>query len=345
MKEKSKILLPGGFVKPGFEEVKEIFRENLATGLEKGGSFAAYYQGELVVNIWGGEADPLCKRQWKKDTVSCFYSTTKSLSSVVIAHLVDKGCLNYEDVICKHWPEFAQNGKENITLEQFVSNKAGLPGCETPFDLAWLKDNPRKLGHILAEQKPLWLPGKYHGYHPYTFALYLDQIVRRVDPKFRSLSKYFEEEIAQPFGLDLYIGLPKPLQYRCARIAAVNSYVQYKESMLDTFKGDIRVSEITQKNPRDWKHINTMNDTDFMDIPCGSTHGFGTAVAMAKFHSILADGGSLNGKRLLSESLIQRFQKPLSWGIDLTYGMEDIYSLGATVIPALEANKVTYQHL
>ncbi|XP_069125557.1 beta-lactamase domain-containing protein 2-like [Argopecten irradians] len=100
---KTKIYVDG-FVKPGFEKVLQTFKYNLEQGLERGGSFAAYYKGELVANVWGGTADGKSGVLWKKDSLPCFYSTTKSMSAVVIAHLVDKGLLNYAEKVKTYWP-------------------------------------------------------------------------------------------------------------------------------------------------------------------------------------------------------------------------------------------------
>ncbi|XP_060084460.1 beta-lactamase domain-containing protein 2-like [Ylistrum balloti] len=187
-----------GFVKDGFEKVRDVFRANLENGSDEGSSVAVYYEGELVVNLWGGWVEKEAGMKWREDTMPCFYSSTKSPSALVIAHLVDRGLLDYNEKIAKYWPEFAQNGKENITLETYISNKAGLSGNEEPLPLRLMLDDPKKFGDILAKQRPLWEPGTKHGYHPLTFALYLDQI-------------------AKPFDIEFYIGLPKELYYRAPR--------------------------------------------------------------------------------------------------------------------------------
>ncbi|XP_033744814.1 beta-lactamase domain-containing protein 2-like [Pecten maximus] len=127
--------------------------------MDKGGSVAAYYEGELVVNLWGGWVDEEADQRWRQDTMPCFHSATKSLSALVIAHLVDRNLLKYTDKIATHWPEFAQHGKEDITLETFITNKAGLSGTREPVPVRLLLDDPKKLGDILAKQKPLWEPG------------------------------------------------------------------------------------------------------------------------------------------------------------------------------------------
>ncbi|XP_071108049.1 beta-lactamase domain-containing protein 2-like [Haliotis cracherodii] len=334
---------PEGYIKPGFELVWEVFKNSLESGSEEGGSFAAYHQGELVVNVWGGWADKESLRLWKEDTASFFFSTTKSVSSVVVAHLVDRGLLRYEDPISKHWPEFAEKGKGEITLETFISNRSGLADLEEPYQLSWLRNDPHRLGVVLARARPLWEPGKHHGYHPITFALYLDQIVRRTDPGRRSLAQYFDEEIAKPFDIDFNIGMPKQLQHRATRLyVEMQALRDYYGNKNGNFAGDPYIFSLTMKNPQDWRRTQCLHDPDFMDVPCGSSHGVGTARAVAKFHSILANGADSNGRRIISPDATERLQIPLSWGVDKTYGGSDIYSLGTSLLPVVEAGQVHY---
>ncbi|OWF44500.1 Beta-lactamase domain-containing protein 2 [Mizuhopecten yessoensis] len=333
---KTKIYVDG-FVKPGFEKILQTFKYNLDQGLERGGAFAAYYKGELVANVWGGTADGKSGVFWKKDSLPCFYSTTKSMSAVVIAHLVDRGLLNYAEKVKTYWPEFAQNGKESVSLEQLISNQAGVAACDEKFQMAMVQDNPNKLGEILAKQRPLWKPGTNHGYHPITFALYLDQIVRRVDPKRRSLGLYFKEEIADPFDLEFYIGLPKSLYYRAPRVVMMKKFDV--ADYIANFKGDLKILEMTSDNPTDFRSVRRMNDPDIRCLPVGSVCGHGTAEAVAKFHGILGNGGVHEGKRMLSTESIRRIQEMKVGGFDLSFSMDGMWSLGTMVFPVFEDGK------
>ncbi|XP_063444249.1 beta-lactamase domain-containing protein 2-like [Mytilus trossulus] len=327
----------GGFVKPGFEKVKDVFRSNLETQTEIGGTFAAYYKQELVVNLWGGYADQKAKRLWKEDTMPCVYSTTKSASAVVIAHMVDRGLLSFKERVCQYWPEFANNGKEDVTLEMYLSNRAGLSATNEKFPMSLILTDPVKLGHILANQKPLWKPGTNHGYHPVTFALYLDQIVRHADPQRRSLSQYFHDEIAKPFDIEFYIGLPEELHYRTPRIIIWK--MLDAASYIHNFKGDPDILKLTSQSPTDFKSVRTMNDPDIKKLPVGSICGHGTSAAIAKLHSILANGGVYQGKQLLSEDSINKFQQISSGGVDLAFSMDGMWSYGPMVFPIAETGK------
>ncbi|BFZ03263.1 hypothetical protein BsWGS_06300 [Bradybaena similaris] len=289
---------PTGFVAPGFEQVLVVLSDSFARDIDKGCSFAAYYRGQPVVNIWGGVADRACRRPWKEDTMGFFYSTTKFVACVTIAHMIERGLLKYDDTIATYWPEFAQNGKENITLEMLLSYRAGLAVLSDNFDVRWMIDNPRLLHDMLARQKPFWTP-----------------------------------------GIDFFIGLPKPLQYRASRLEIIKLTSEFQQQQMNTFKGNSTLLKLSMIQPKDWNAARKLNDPDFMEIPLPSSHGVGTALAVAKFCGILANGGKHEGKTLLSPESIAKLQEPLSCGLDLTTSGYDIIGRGTWLIPVVEGKK------
>ncbi|GFO39407.1 beta-lactamase domain-containing protein 2-like [Plakobranchus ocellatus] len=335
---------PTGFVAPGFERVLQIFRENYENGMEKGSSFAAYYKGQPVVNLWGGLADWEVKREWKEDTMGLFYSTTKFMAAITIAHLVERNLLTYEEKVSKYWPEFGQNGKENITVEELLAYRAGLSILSNDFYCSWIRDDPQRLHDMLVKQKPLWPPGTAHGYHMYTIGLYLNELVKQVDVKGRTLSKYFDDEIAQPIGIDFYIGVPKSLYYRVARLEPVPvDKVKYMQALASS-KGDAQMLQKALYQLKDWSSIRALNNPDFLELPVPSSHGAGTALAVAKLMGILANGGQHEGKTVLSPASILKLQEPLSYGIDLFSGFGDIYGRGSWLIPIVEGEQNWYMY-
>ncbi|KAL5017870.1 hypothetical protein ScPMuIL_003592 [Solemya velum] len=325
----------GGFVTPGFEKVRDAFRANFESGLEEGASFAAYYRGALVVNLWGGHSDKDAGRLWKKDDVSCIWSSTKGLSAIVIAHLVDRGLLDYKEKVSTYWPEFSQHGKGDLTLEQYLSHRAGLPVYDQEKAIELLMEAPRLFGDYLASQKPLWEPGSGFGYHAVSFGLYLDQIVRRVDLKWRSLAEYFREEIAEPFGIDINIGLPKHLQYRAARTTNdAEAGMQLLQSMGGEEGADLLAKIF------DFRLVQRINDPEFKEMANGSVSGFGTAEALAKIYGILANGGTHEGQQLLSTDTLAKIRVPLSWGKDEIFKDESsIFSTGFLLFGVTEDGK------
>lgn len=334
-----------GFVKQGFEHVQDVFRKSIESGIERGGSFAAYYKGELVVNLWGGFADEESRRPWKHNSASHFYSTTKAASALVIAHLVDRGLVKYDQLVSSFWQQFAQNGKEKITLKQIVSLKAGLPVLSEPFMLASLRDDPEGLELLLAKQPP-WDTGDAAAYSPIVIGLYLDQIVRKLDPRHRSLAEYFRDEIAQPFGIDFYIGMPKCEFWRTTRQCVTvrgEEYKKYQQQLASNSAIDPQLLITSATQPTDFLRNSYINDPEFVELPCGASHGVGSAAGMAKLQGILANGGcTTDGRRLLSQEVLHLLQTPLSIGTEKTFGIDLFYSYGMELLPILEGKKVHY---
>ena len=194
-----------GFVKPGFEPVQRAFEKNFAEGLEQGASMAVTKDGELVVDLWGGSADPT-GRPWEQDTIVNVYSTTKTMAAICVLMLADRGEVDLSAPVANYWPEFANNGKENVTVSHVMSHTAGIsafdPGLES-VDLLYDWD---ACVERLANQAPLWEPGTKSGYHAITQGYLQGEIVRRVTG--RSIGTFFREEVAEPLGADFHIGLP-----------------------------------------------------------------------------------------------------------------------------------------
>lgn len=210
-----------GSVAPGFEEVREQFVRNFAERDELGAACTVYFEGRKVVDLWGGWRDPDETRPWEEDTMVLFFSTTKGLSAMALALAHSRGLLDYDAPVARYWPEFAQHGKQSITVRQLLAHQAGLPTPDQHIELADLADLDR-LARILERQQPAWTPGAACGYHAATLGLYENELLRRVDPKGRSLPQFFQEEIAAPLGLELYIGLPPSVPD--ARLATIDFY-------------------------------------------------------------------------------------------------------------------------
>src|SRR5262249_50644082 len=127
---------------------------------------------------------------------------------LAIAH--SRGWLDYEQKVCAYWPEFAQQGKEKVTVRQLLAHQAGLFALNPPPDRNLVAD-PDRLAVVLARQKPAWEPGTRQAYHAITLGFYESELLRRVDPQHRSLGQFFEDEIASRLGLDVYIRLPESI--------------------------------------------------------------------------------------------------------------------------------------
>ena len=213
----------GGWVAPGFEEVRDEFDRNFAERGEIGAAVAAYWRGEKVVDLWGGRRTPTGDEPWNEDTMVVVNSTTKGLAAMTVAVANSRGWIDYDAPVAEYWPEFAQNGKGAITVRQLLSHEAGLVWIDEPLHFEDMRDLDRVSG-VLARQKPAWEPGTRHGYHAMTIGLYMQELIRHVDPAHRTLGQFFREEIAKPLEIEFYIGLPPEIpDERLAQLQALHS--------------------------------------------------------------------------------------------------------------------------
>ena len=190
--------------------MREAFIENFTRRGELGGACCIYQDGEKVVDLWGGVRDRASGEPWRADTMVLVHSTTKGLSAMVMALAHSRGWLDYDERVCTYWPEFAQNGKERITVRQLLAHQAGLFAFDEKVDRDVVADLDR-LAEIMARQRPVWEPGERQAYHAISLGFYESELIRRVDPRHRSLGRFFDEEIATPLGLDFYIGVPESI--------------------------------------------------------------------------------------------------------------------------------------
>jgi CubicO group peptidase (beta-lactamase class C family) len=197
-----------GHVSPGFESVREAFADNFTRRRELGGACCIYYRGEKVVDLWGGTRNKRTGEAWDQDTMVVIHSATKGLAAMTLALAHSRGWLDYDERVARYWPEFAQQGKQNISVRQLLSHQAGLFAFDEPVDRSVVADLDR-LAVVLARQKPAWEPGTRQAYHAITLGFYEGELLRRIDPQHRSLGQFFQDEIAGPLGEYVYIRVPE----------------------------------------------------------------------------------------------------------------------------------------
>jgi CubicO group peptidase (beta-lactamase class C family) len=288
-----------GGVAPGFEEVEREFRKNFARRRELGAACAIYHRGEKVVDLWGGYRDFKSRAPWEEDTLVLVYSTTKGVAAMTMAVAHSRGLLDYDEKVATYWPEFAQEGKENITVRQLLAHQAGVCVVDQLLDLDILSDSDG-LAEILARQKTLWEAGANHGYHHFCLGLYQSEIIRRVDPQHRSLGRYFQEEIAEPLGLEFYIGLPPDIPD--SRLAIVESTrpsdflhhlaeVPWRFTLALLFPRTMTAR--TMSNPPMLSGKATdFSRRDALAVEMASANGIGQVRSIAKLYGAFATGGA-----------------------------------------------------
>jgi CubicO group peptidase (beta-lactamase class C family) len=202
-------------VAPGFEAVRDAFASNLDEGRVIGAAFSAYHRGVKVVDLWGGVADPETGRAWNEDTIAVVFSTTKGATALCANKLAQEGKLDVDAPVAQYWPEFARHGKGNIPVSYLLSHHAGLAWVDgtMSFDDAMQWD---LVIAALEDTAPHWEPGTAHGYHATTYGWLVGEVIRRITGK--SIGTYFREAIAEPLGLDFWIGLPESEEPRVAQL-------------------------------------------------------------------------------------------------------------------------------
>ncbi|XP_071944338.1 beta-lactamase domain-containing protein 2-like [Antedon mediterranea] len=342
-----------GYTAPGFESLLEVMRDNFVSGPEpkdSGSAFAAYYKGVKVAHLWGGYADSESRSVWKEDTMTAAYSCTKGIAAISVAYLVDKGLLDYNVKVAKYWPEFGKSGKENITVEILLSHQAGIPFTPDVMTYNLFRDHDA-LGEALAATTPLWQPGT-HGYHALTMGSYCSQLIKRVDPKNRTLGRFFAEEIAIPFDIDFHIGLPLKENYRVARLSFLSNNNALRVLKGITKEKNRRIAyaymqpgSLVNKllvNAGEVGELWHYNDPYVRSIEIPSALGIGTAESLAKIYGILANGGSFNGKTLLSPGLIEKLNSVVVPGVDAIFNYPSLIGLGTMITQLNETN--TFGH-
>lgn len=293
-----------GFCPDRFAGVRAAFEDNFATGQELGARFALVEAGELVVDLWAGFADRARTKPFDAKTLTPVFSTTKAIAALLIARLVDQGKLAYDQPVADVWPEFGAAGKEAITVEQVMSHQEGLSGFPDEMEPALWFDWDAICAK-LAAMAPLWPPGTASGYHPITFGYLAGEIFRRVDG--RTMGTALRQDLAVPFDLDLWIGLPDAEHGRVADLQRPNGLPNFGEINAATKAAFLTPwSSPAGRGQAEWRR---------MEIP--SANGHATAPALARLIGALANDGWLDGGEILSPSLIAEASRERIHGQDL----------------------------
>ncbi len=301
-----------------FQRVRDALAQSLDNG-DVGASAAVFVGGEPVVDLWGGYADARRTAPWERDTITNVWSTTKTMMSLCALILADRGDLDVSAPVAAYWPEFAQSGKEGVLVRHVLSHTAGLPDFDGYVGVQELYDW-EKITARLAAQAPLWEPGTLAGYHSVTQGFLVGEIVRRITG--RSLGTFFAEEVAGPLGADFYMGLPAEHDHRVALGIAPPESVDgdwVSAAPAPPLPGAF-VNEglrLSDGNSVAWRRAH---------LPFGS--GVGNARSVAAVQSVLANGGTARGVRLLSPEGCELARQEQYRGVDQMLGTRMRYGTG-----------------
>ena len=288
-----------------FGPVRDAFAANFEGDFpELGARFCVAVEGEVLLDLWAGHADRAKTQPFDDQTLTPVFSSSKAAAALMCAWAVGQGSLDYGWRAAQLWPDFAQAGKAGLKIDQLLSHQAGLAGLQGPFDPdEWF--DPQAMADRVAAAEPLWPPGTASGYHAATFGVLAGELFRRADG--RTLGQALREVLGEPFGLDLWIGLPQSEDHRVAETVRPPALPNLgKMSEVRKLAFFTPWSTAPGKDVRRWRAA---------ELPASNGHA--TAHALARMMAILACDGQLDGHEVLPPGLAQEAARARISGEDL----------------------------
>jgi len=302
-----------GSCHPSYEPLRDLLASRLADGSEAGASVAVVHDGELVADLWGGEAAP--GEPWREDTIVQVWSVTKTMAALTVLVLADRGVLDLDAPVASYWPEFRRH---DVLVRHLLAHTSGMAGWTETLDVAGLLDLEHS-ERMLAEQEPWWEPGTASGYHMVSYGHLLDGLVRAATGS--PLADQFRELVAAPLGADFHLGVPDSAMARCA-------------DLVPPPPGGLDLSLLPEGNLLVPTIVNPLldvggfcNTAPWRAVSVAGANGHGNARSIARAQSVVSHGGEVDGVRLLSPATIDRIFEvqaegpdlvlmvPLRWGI------------------------------
>jgi CubicO group peptidase (beta-lactamase class C family) len=314
-----------GFCEDRFAAVRREFEKNFAERGEIGASVAIAIDGRPVVDLWGGFADQSRQQPWTERTMVVVFSATKGLAATCIHMLIDRGLLDVDKPVAHYWPQFAANGKGDVTVGMVLGHQAGLPvwQAEVPdgglLDWDWATQT-------LAKERPLWEPGTCHGYHAQTIGYLEGELVRRITGL--SIGQFLQREIAGPLGADAWIGLPKSEEGRVAHVYMAppdpNSAMFAKFQAEPDWMGSKMLTNVGGSMSEA-----SVNSHAFHAAELPAVGGICNARGLARIYSALALDGAVDGVRIVRPERLPGMRTVLSASsCDLILRVRTTFTLG-----------------
>jgi len=314
-----------GYFDPRFESVCDLFAAQQRDEQARGSALCVTVGGETVLDLWQGVVDKENQQVWEQDTLVNVFSCTKPLGAVAILQQVEAGRIELDAPVAEAWPEFAQAGKEQITLRQVLSHQSGLSAITETLPPEALFDWDA-MSSALAAQRPWWTPGEAHGYAPVTYAWLIGEPLRRVSGS--RPGAYIQDSICAPLGMDFFVGVPDQDLSRIAHVSRLRNQFgdEYARALFASmgqpeglgFKAFGNPSSMmVSSNEREWRQGEIL-----------SANGTGNARSLARFWQVMAHGGSLDGAHLLDSGLTTEMRREHSQGMDRTLLAPTRFGLG-----------------
>ncbi|WP_430430901.1 serine hydrolase domain-containing protein [Oceanicaulis sp.] len=309
-----------GHLAPGFEPVAEAFEQNFTDREELGAAFTLIRNDEVLVDIHAGHADRKASSPWRAETIAPVFSTGKAVTALVVAWLVDKGRLDYDAPIADVWPEFAQAGKDAVTLAQALSHQAGLSGYPDEMEPSDWFDR-ELMENRFAAMAPMWPLGEGSGYHPISFGVIADAVVRRADAKHRTVGAILREEICGPRGIDFHIGVPESEHDRAAE-----HVLPPRPPHLGSMTPEKAAAFL-----KPWSSPGRRGTATWRSAELPAANGHGTANAIARLMAPFATQGRLDGEAFVSDDVISLALKERVHGPDRVLPFDLAFAAGVMI--------------
>ncbi len=303
--------------------VEETLADNFFQREELGASVSIWKEGRELVSLSGGFKDRQKTEPWTAKTPILVYSATKGPAAACVLHCLESSGMNLDTRVAEIWPEFAQAGKERITIGELLSHQAGLSAMTED---VFIFDSPAVTA-ALARQAPLWQIGSGHGYHPRTYGFLLDEVVRRLSGI--ALGEYWDRVFREPMALEFWIGLPASELPRVATIFPPrHSPLSGKDPFSRAFADPDSLTFKSFCSPRGLPSVASMNSPEARTASFPGFGGIGTASGLAKFYAMLANGGELEGRSYFQPETLNWMSTPLVSGPDKVFIMDTAFSAG-----------------
>lgn len=314
---------------PDFKEVAEVLDRQLTEETNAGASFAVYHRGEKVVDIWGGQRNS-AGDEWNSDTMAMSFSTTKGVASTALHMCADRGQIDYDDKVADHWPGFAQNGKEEITVRQILCHESGLHLLGEVVDDASVMLDWEAMIAAIEKMTPAYEPGTANGYHALSFGWLVGELVRRASGK--PIDEFVIDEIARPLGEHgLFIGMPDSELPRVADLmlsadpipgASTESGFNLDPEMVSNM-----ARNMSNVGPAGFEAL-FMGNVASLRVPMPAVNGVFEARSLARMYGALSLGGEIGGVRLMSEDRVKIASQIQNTRPDLVLGFPLMFRLG-----------------
>lgn len=319
--------MPNGHCLIEYAQVQEEFARNFSERGELGASVCVMVDGEPVVDLWGGIADPSTGRSWERDTLQVIFSSTKGMAALCGHILASRGQLDFDAPVTRYWPEFGVNGKEDILVRHVFSHQSGVAHVDAPVPEGGFTDWALMV-QLIERTRPFWEPGTRVGYHGLSFGWLVGEIVRRISG--RSIGTFFREEVADPLGLDAWIGLPQEHESRVAPsipadAAEATALLPSRVAAEARNRESLMFKMLT--NNGGWHQRWNTRAFHAAEIPAAG--GIANARSLAGIYSPLSHGGASAGVRIVSPSALPGMRAlQASTDVDATLGVRTSFTLG-----------------